>query len=260
MELLRVSLIQTYLHWESPAKNRVHFENLMEPLAGTTDLIVLPEMFTTGFSMLPENLAETMDGATINWLKQQASKLGCAITGSIIIEENSSYFNRLLWVFPDGEIKHYDKRHLFSMASEPKHYSAGSEVLIIEYKGWRIKPLVCYDLRFPVYSRNTKENPYDILLYVANWPEVRSFPWKALLTARSIENQCFVIGVNRIGNDGNAIPHSGDSRLIDPKGQTILNFPEHENLVETTGISKEELERFREKFPVLNDADDFTIG
>jgi omega-amidase len=259
LDLLRVSLVQSNLYWEEPARNRVHFENLLATLAGTTDLIVLPEMFTTGFTMNPEDFAETMDGKSIDWMQHQASKLGSALVGSLVIKENNAFYNRLIWVFPNGNIQHYDKRHLFSMAQEPNHYTAGSELLMIDYLGWKICPQICYDLRFPVFSRNTKENPYGLAIYVANWPEVRNYPWRTLLAARAIENQCFVVGVNRVGLDGNQIDHSGDSRLFDPKGQEILSLPAHTEMVETTGISLAELNRFRTKFPVLNDADNFTL-
>lgn len=259
LDLLRISLVQSNLYWEQAVKNKVHFSNLIAPLAGNTDLIILPEMFTTGFTMNPLELAEEMEGPTLLWMQEHASRLGSAIVGSIVVVENSKFYNRLVWVFPDGTYQHYDKRHLFSMADEPKHYTAGNEKVVIDYLGWKICPLICYDLRFPVYSRNNQEQPFDLMLYVANWPEARSYPWKALLAARAIENQCFVAGVNRVGDDGNNISHSGDSRLFDPKGQEILTMPAHAEQIETAGISLGELRRFQLKFPVLNDADGFTL-
>ena len=174
MDLLRVSLVQAKLFWESPQQNRSHLEVLMRELAGKTDLVVLPEMFTTGFTMRPEALAEPTEGRTLNWLSEQASKLGCAITGSIVVVEDNRFYNRLIWVFPNGEYNCYDKRHLFSMAQEPEHYSAGKNRLILNYKGWRINPLICYDLRFPVFARNSVDHPFDFQIFVANWPAVRN--------------------------------------------------------------------------------------
>ncbi len=253
MQDINVTLIQTALHWEDAPANRAHFSELLAGIQpGSTDLILLPEMFPTGFSMKPKQLAETMDGPSIQWLHVQAAKLGAVITGSLIIKEGDKYYNRLIWMRPDGTYAQYDKRHLFSYAGEDKHYTAGKERLILELKGWRICPLVCYDLRFPVWSRNRKQ--YDLLLYVANWPERRSYPWKQLLIARAIENQCYVAAVNRIGADGNHINHSGDSALIDPLGE-VLFTKAHEPVVQTFTLSQAHLTEVREKFRFLDDAD-----
>jgi predicted amidohydrolase len=241
-------------------------------------------MFTTGFTMQPELFAETMSGETIQWMLQIAKEKNAVITGSLIIEADKKYFNRLIWTQPDGKIFHYDKRHLFTLSGEDKYYSAGREKLIVEYKGWIICPLICYDLRFPVWCRNSRQsapdsyrddsrqsgNPvlplskkeqegvYDLLLFVANWPERRNTAWRTLLQARAIENQAYVIGVNRIGNDGNNIYHSGDSSVIDPMGDVIFSQSDLP-FIKTFTISKERLLYVREKLPFLNDADEFLI-
>jgi predicted amidohydrolase len=192
-------------------------------------------------------------------MKKMAQQKNSAIVGSISVKENNQFFNRLYWVFPDQTVEFYNKRHLFSMGNEPKHYNGGNKKLIIEYKGWKICPLVCYDLRFPVWSRNTKQQPYDVLIYVANWPAARSYPWKQLLIARAIENQCFVLGVNRVGDDGNAISHSGDSMAMNARGEILTKIKPNEETIETVVLLKNELTDFRISFPVLNDGDDFTI-
>ena len=265
MSDLRVSLVQTALHWEDPEANRTHFQPLIAPLAGQTDVVVLPEMFSTGFSMAPERLAEDPEGATTAWMAQQAKQLDAVVTGSVITRDRKGYYNRLIWMQPDGTFSTYDKRHLFRFAGEDGHYQPGSDRLIVNWRGWRICPLVCYDLRFPVWSRNRPlhgqgEAPvYDALLYVANWPEARRHPWSALLVARAIENQCYVVGVNRIGADGNGIDHSGDSVALDPKGQPISTIEPGTERVETVSFSRSELERFRQKFPVSLDGDDFRL-
>jgi len=196
--MISVSIIQSDIIWEDRLSNLENYQNKINQIE-STDLIVLPEMFTTGFSMNPKDISETMSGETIQWMKANASKMNSAICGSIIIEEDDKYFNRFIWVNPDGSIHHYDKKHLFSFAGEDKNYTSGNNKLIIEYKGWKICPLICYDLRFPVWSRNSEG--YDLLIYVANWPDKRKLAWKTLLTARAIENQCYVIGVNRVGKD-----------------------------------------------------------
>jgi predicted amidohydrolase len=221
-----------------------------------TDLIVLPEMFTTGFSMNPEKLKESMDGIALQWMKKQASEKDAAVVGSLIIEDNEKVFNRLVWVFPNDQIEIYDKRHLFTMGEENRHYSAGTEKLIVEYKGWRFCPLICYDLRFPVWSRNTEN--YDVLIYVANWPVPRHKVWKTLLQARAIENQAYCIGVNRVGKDGPGLNYYGDSCLTDAKGNA--RFLGGSEQVASFEISLDELHKFREKFPVLNDRDEFNMG
>jgi predicted amidohydrolase len=192
-------------------------------------------------------------------MKKMARQKNSAIVGSISVKENNQFFNRLYWVFPDQTVEFYNKRHLFSMGNEPKHYNGGNKKLIIEYKGWKICPLVCYDLRFPVWSRNTKQQPYDVLIYVANWPAARSYPWKQLLIARAIENQCFVLGVNRVGDDGNAVSHSGDSMAMNARGEILTKIKPNEETIETVVLLKNELTDFRISFPVLNDGDDFTI-
>jgi predicted amidohydrolase len=255
---LKITTIQSRLFWEDPAKNVAHFSEKLDTV-DDTDLIILPEMFTTGFTMKPELLAEEAGGIGLQWMQEKAAQKKCVIVGSISVKENGHYYNRLYWVKPDGSFLSYDKRHLFSMGKEHEHYTPGSQKLIIDYKGWKICPLICYDLRFPVWSRNTKETPYDLLIYVANWPEVRSYPWKQLLIARAIENQCYVAGVNRIGEDGNNIPHSGDTLVLNAKGEIINQTGAHEDRSETLGLSYDTLTDFRKAFPVLNDGDGFTI-
>lgn len=255
---LTITTLQTSLYWEDPAKNLAHFSEKLRAVE-STDLIILPEMFTTGFTMKPELLAEEDGGIGFRWMQETAARKHCVVVGSISVKENNRCYNRLYWVKPDGTFLSYDKRHLFSMGKEHEHYTAGSEKLIIDYKGWKICPLICYDLRFPVWSRNTTQNPYDLLIYVANWPEIRSYPWKQLLIARAIENQGYVAGVNRIGNDGNTIPHSGDTLVLDPKGAIINQTAAHEDRCETLSLSHHALVDFRKAFPVLNDGDDFTL-
>lgn len=257
--MLLVTVIQSNLFWENVDQNLNQLQIKINLISEPTDLIVLPEMFTTGFTLNPEKFAESHDGKGLSWMKKIAIEKSVAIVGSISVKENERYYNRLYWVFPDGTYQFYNKRHLFSMGNEPNHYVSGEAKISIEYKGWRILPLVCYDLRFPVWSRNTNKNPYDILIYVANWPAVRSYPWKHLLIARAIENQCFVVGVNRVGEDGNKISHSGDSLVINAKGEIINNTLTNEEMLETTQLNKNELIEFRKAFPVLNDGDDFII-
>ncbi len=252
---LKVTIIQSNIHWEDKAANMKMFADKILAITESTDLIVLPEMFTTGFSMNPVSLAETMDGETVNWMQLHAAKKRCAISGSFICEENGKYYNRLVWVNESGTCSVYDKRHLFSMGAEHEHYSHGNNKLIVTLKGWNICPLICYDLRFPVWSRNTKNNPYDLLLYVANWPERRQHPWKTLLLARAIENQSYVVGLNRVGNDVHGIHYSGDSSIINFKGE-IISFPKpEEEFTETITLKYADLMEFRKEFPVLNDAD-----
>ncbi len=256
MQNLRISLVQTPLDWQQPSANRERLTSLLAPLEGQTDLIVLPEMFTTGFTMSPDEVAEPLSGPTLVWMQQQARSLGAAICGSVVIEDQG-YRNRLLFVTPEGEVHHYDKRHLFRMANEHEHYAAGERRSIIEYKGWRILPQVCYDLRFPVWCRNRDD--YDLLLCVANWPAPRRHPWRALLLARAIENQCYVAGVNRVGVDGKGLEYSGDSLLVDFKGQALLDGPAGEPFIKTGLLNGEDLQQFRRNFPAWQDADDFTL-
>lgn len=266
---MKVSLIQTEIFWENREKNIAHFSALIDKIKEYTNLIVLPEMFTTGFTMNPKKNAESANGDTVLWLKKMAASKNAVITGSVSVEESGKYYNRLYWVEPNGTVNHYNKRHLFRMANEDEHYTHGSEKIITQIQDWKICPLICYDLRFPVWSRNkfTKSETdkagtwqYDVLIYVANWPEVRNYPWKQLLIARAIENQCYVIGVNRIGNDGNGFSHSGDSMVINPRGEIISKTQAHTESVETIGLDKTYLDEFRKIFPAGLDADEFSIG
>ncbi|MBI3510284.1 MAG: nitrilase family protein [Bacteroidetes bacterium] len=292
MKDITVTTIQSMLHWEDQQANFIMFERLMEKIGEKTDLIILPEMFTTGFSMSPEKLAEPVDGKTLAWMRTQAAKYNAVVTGSFIAEENArpparaarpdepfgrgtdgddpvgqgKYYNLLLWVRPDGSLEKYAKRHLFRMAGEDKHYEAGKNKLIVELNGWKICPMICYDLRFPVWSRNrwTKNGrdvvaDYDALIYVANWPEMRAQAWKTLLMARAMENQCYVIGVNRIGNDGHFIFHSGDTAIIDFKGAYMKYSVVNKEEVTSVKLSAQLLNEFRKSFPLGLDTDEFNI-
>jgi predicted amidohydrolase len=252
---LNVAIIQANLHWENKQENLNLFSNKIENISEVVDLIVLPEMFTTGFTMNPEKFAEEMNGETIGWMQKKANEKNCVIVGSFVCVSTKKYFNRLVWMRSDGTFEYYDKKHLFSMGDENKHYTAGEKRIIVELNGWKICPLICYDLRFPIWSRNNKNNPFDALIYIANWPEKRSYPWKTLLLARAIENQCYVIGLNRIGNDGSDINHSGDSAVINAKGEMISKIITNEEAVEIVTLDRESLIEFRKSFPVLNDAD-----
>jgi len=254
---LRVTMIQTDLAWQDPAANRAIIAAHCRGLAGHTDLIVLPEMFSTGFSMAALQLAETMDGPTVGWLREQAVALGCAITGSLIVREGDRHYNRLLWAAPDGRLRHYDKRHLFRMALEHQHYAAGTRRLVIEHRGWRVCPLVCYDLRFPVWSRNRDD--YDLLLYVANWPASRRLAWKTLLRARAIENLSYVVGVNRIGRDGNDVAYAGDSVALDYLAEPLAG-DRGGDFSETAVLDRDALGAFRSSFPAHLDADAFVLN
>ena len=236
-------------------------EEKIKSIDQKTEVVVLPEMFSTGFSMKPTELAEPMDGETVEWMKRVSNENGIVLTGSIIIEEEGKFYNRLIWMLPNGQYGQYDKRHLFAYGEEDKHYSPGNKRLIASVKGWKINLLVCYDLRFPVWARqqSTAAGPeYDVLIYVANWPERRSHAWKTLLCARAIENQCYVIGVNRVGSDGNNIYHSGNSLVIDPLGQVLYHMADEEDIF-TIPLQKEKLEEARTKFPFWKDADNFKI-
>jgi omega-amidase len=264
---MKVSIIQTALHWEDPEKNRNHFSQLIDSIEEGRDLIVLPEMFTTGFTMDPERLAEPAYGTTFQWLSEKAKARNAVITGSVSVSEDNKYFNRLYWMEPDGNFRTYDKRHLFRMAGEDKHYSYGNEKIITSLKAWQVCPLICYDLRFPVWSRNKfnkvadtlAEVEYDLLLYVANWPAARSYAWKQLLIARAIENQCYVIGLNRVGLDGKGHEHSGDSIVVNPKGEIILSLIPNKEMIGNIDLSLDELNEFRRIFPVGLDADKFEL-
>lgn len=258
--MLSITIIQSNLFWENTDQNLKQFETKINLISEKTDLIVLPEMFTTGFTMKTTLYAETHEGKGLCWMKEIAKKKNCALVGSLSVKENNKYYNRLYWVFPDGTYQFYNKRHLFSMGNEPQHYAAGNEKIIIEYKGWKICPLVCYDLRFPVWSRNSNNDQYDVLIYVANWPAVRAYPWKQLLIARAIENQCFVVGLNRVGEDANKTEHSGDSFVINSRGEIVNKPNSNQEITETISLNKSELIEFRKVFPVLKDADNFEIN
>ncbi|MEZ4884370.1 MAG: amidohydrolase [Chitinophagales bacterium] len=258
MSNLNINLIQSLLQWENIDANLHHFDTLIKTIDTPTDLVILPEMFNTGFTMNAAKVAEKMGGKTHQWLQNKAQSLQTTIMGSAVIEENGKYFNRLIWAFPDGTFQTYDKRHLFRMAKEHETYSAGEKRLIVNYKGWNICPMICYDLRFPVWSRNTA-NEYDLLIYVANWPQMRAYVWSGLLHARAMENLAYVVGVNRIGEDGNNIPYSGDSSVIDSTGKTIWTYS-HQETVYSCTLSKLALEEYRNCFPAWMDADKFEIN
>lgn len=253
---MKIAVIQAPLVWENPEANRAYFEEKIKSVSDEIDLIVLPEMFSTGFTMNPSEVWETMDGETILLLKNLAKAKNIAITGSLVIKENELFQNRLVFVFPSGEIQKYDKRHLFSLAGEEKIYASGKEKLIVEYLGWKICPLVCYDLRFPVFARNTED--YDLLIYVANWPKQRIQAWDILLKARAVENMTYVIGVNRIGNDGNDYPHNGHSQVVDFLGNFAIEPQESEGIF-TAELDKNEMMETRKKLGFLNDRDIFEI-
>ncbi|MDP2424050.1 MAG: amidohydrolase [Bacteroidales bacterium] len=262
MQDLSITLIQSALHWRSSLANQQQFEKAFKRINGKTDLVILPEMFTTGFAMHPEGLSESIDGPTTQWLKTQAKRLDAAMMGSFIVQEEGNYFNRLVFIKPDGHMQYYDKKHLFRMAGENKQYQSGDKKLVVNYKGWNILPLICYDLRFPVWSRNrlVKEQfEYDLMVVIANWPKKRSHAWKTLLMARAIENQAFVAGVNRIGSDDNGIAYSGDSMVIDPWGTPISVAPANQQHIKTIAISKKKLDEIRNNFAVSLDWDDFMI-
>jgi len=264
---ISLTLVQPRLVWESPLENYRLFNKLLSGLgSGETDVVVMPEMFSTGFSMDATRLAEEMEGPAMQWMFETSRGLRAAVCGSVIIREGKKYYNRFIWMEPGGHYEHYDKRHLFSMGKEDRTFTPGREGIVIEYKGWSFCPLVCYDLRFPVWSRNriigNKPSPvydYDVLLYVANWPAVRSMAWKQLLIARAIENQCYVAGVNRVGEDGKGVAHSGDSVMLNPLGEKISTLRPNTNAVETVVLDRKALQDLRKKFPVLNDADHFSL-
>jgi omega-amidase len=258
MKDLKITLVQSGLEWEAAQSNIEHFTKLLSGIRkSSTHLVILPEMFSTGFSMNASMLAESMNGITVNWMKAMSAKLNAIICGSIIIKEKNKFFNRLLWVTPDGSVMHYDKRHLFRMAKEDQTYTAGKQKLHVEINGWKIVPLVCYDLRFPVWSRT--DGTTDLMLFVANWPEKRAYAWKQLLIARAIENQCFVAGLNRVGVDGKGIHYSGDSVVLDPLGVPVKNIPLNTEVVTTVTLSYKVLSNLRKIFPVRLDSDAFKI-
>jgi omega-amidase len=264
MDDLRITLVQGDTRWHDPAGNRDHYGELIAGLRGQTDLVLLPETFTSGFSNDAIAQAETMDGPTVAWLRDQAQALDAAVCGSVQLRVGDGVFNRLLFATPDGALHHYDKRHLFRYGGEHERYAAGRDRLTLDWRGWRICPLVCYDLRFPVFSRNRfdVERPgaldYDLLLYVANWPSARAYPWKTLLRARAIENLCYVAGLNRVGTDGNGLHYSGDSAVIDFLGHPVSECGE-EVLVVTTTLQAAELAAHRQRFPAMLDGDRFDL-
>jgi predicted amidohydrolase len=257
-DTLLVTIIQPEMAWEDKAANLAHYEMLIAGIEGPKEIVVLPEMFSTGFSMSPEKLAEPMDGETVQWMRDTAKAHCIILCGSIIIEESGHFFNRFIWMQPDGHGSLYDKRHLFAYAGEDAHYTAGTRKLIVQVKGWRIRPIVCYDLRFPVWARNAPGSEYDVLLCVANWPERRSLAWKTLLQARAIENQAYCIGVNRVGMDGKGISYSGDSSAFGPLGEQLWQCP-NEEAVRTLELRHDTLNDARIQFPFLRDADHFLI-
>lgn len=253
---MKISLIQTSLVWENAQSNRDNFERLINSIEEPTDIILLPEMFSTGFTMEPATLAEGMDGETVQWMKTMAAAKDCAVAGSIVVKENDKYYNRFLFVLPEGEIKTYDKRHLFSLAGENKAYTNGVDRLIIDYRGWKICPLVCYDLRFPVFSRNTED--FDLLLYAANWPQPRINAWDILLKARAIENMCYVAGVNRMGQDNNGHNYPGHSQVADFLGANVVEPSENEGVF-TVKLDKESMLETRKRLDFLSDRDNFSL-
>ncbi len=254
---LHVALVQTHLAWEQTKINKVNLEGMLNALSNEVDLIVLPEMFTTGFTMNAEAFAETMTGESVAWMIHLAKKEQAAVTGSLIIKEGNHYYNRLLFVFPDGSYKTYDKRHLFTLAGEDKIYTSGVEKLIVNYKGWKLCPMICYDLRFPVWARNTEN--YDALIYVANWPKTRIHAWDALLKARAIENMAYCIGVNRVGTDVKGFEYSGHSSVYDVLGDRLDTIQDHTECVEIITLSKSHITDYREKLGFLNDRDRFNL-
>lgn len=254
---LHIALLQVNLAWENPVKNLDIFSEKIEQIQEDVHLIVLPEMFSTGFSMNAAALAENSDGHTFQWMQKIAKRKNAAVTGSVIIEENAKYYNRLFFVFPDGSFKKYDKRHTFTLAKEDQTYTAGNERLIVEYLGWRICPLICYDLRFPVWARNTED--YDLLLYVANWPETRIHAWDILLQARAIENMAYCVGVNRTGKDGNDYRYNGHTCAFDCLGKSLFNHTREIEFTEVIKLDKEHLEETRGKLKFLQDRDKFNL-
>ena len=257
MQYLKTAFIQSNIVWHNAEINRINFSKKINAISEEVNIIILPEMFSTGFSMNPQEIAETMQGETVQWMQRLASEKNCAVSGSVIISEYNHYYNRFLFVYPSGEIKHYDKRHLFTLAGEEKIYTPGNEKIIIDYEGWKICPLVCYDLRFPVWARNVEE--YDVLLYVANWPKPRILACDTLLRARSIENMCYVVGVNRVGSDTNKLEYVGHSAAYDCLGKRISKIEIEDEFIEIVKLDKEHISKVRRGLNFLNDKDEFTI-
>ena len=256
-EKLSITIVQSHLHWENPIANRAQFTEIIDKLKGPTDVLVLPEMFTTGFTMNAVSLAETMDGPTVLWMQQMATTYNLAVTGSVIISENGHYYNRLFFVFPNGDYTTYDKRHTFTLAGEHKTYTAGDDRIMVLYKGWKLCPLICYDLRFPVWARNTVD--YDVLLYTANWPNKRIAAWDALLKARAIENMSYCIGVNRVGLDGNGHEYTGHSAVYDVLGEQVSTKDFEKEFVDTIILNKDHIRKNRRYLQFLQDQDAFSL-
>lgn len=256
MQDLVLTIIQESIAWQQPEANRKKFGKLLEEHGRDSDLVLLPEMFTTGFNLKSTEQAEAMDGETVRWLLERSATINADIAGSVMIEDRGRFYNRLLWAKPDGTLHSYDKRHLFSFAGEDKTYTAGTERLIVDCKGWRCCPQICYDLRFPVWTRNRQD--YDLLIYVANWPKARINHWSSLLTARAIENLSYTAGVNRVGEDGGGHAHNGQSVVLDPKGKPIVE-PGSRAGCYTVTLDYTELQRYRNKFKALDDGDDFSL-
>lgn len=262
MQNLTISIVQSDLAWENTRQNLDNFSEKISRIKVPTDLIILPEMFNTGFAIEPEKVAGTMDGTAMEWLKNTALEKNCVVTGSLIIRENGKFYNRLVWMRPDRTFDFYDKRHLFRMGDEHLRFSNGSKRLVTEIKGWKIRPLICYDLRFPVWAKNSYSEgqyEYDLIIYVANWPGRRSYAWKHLLIARAIENQCYVAGANRIGIDGKGIPHQGDSMVLNFKGKPVVELPPSVEDTETVTLLYSKMQEFRNEFTVGLDWDSFSL-
>jgi predicted amidohydrolase len=256
MQDLKLALVQSTLQWEDVDGNLKMFTEKLEKVTSGPDIIILPEMFTTGFTMHPKGLAESMDGKAVKWMTETAKSKKAVITGSLIVEEKDHFYNRLIWACPDGTLDYYDKHHLFSMAGEEKVYTPGNKKLVVEVNGWKICPMVCYDLRFPVWIRNTEN--YDLLIFSANWPEKRILHWRKLLQARAIENQCYVAGVNRYGQDGNEIRYEGSSMVVDPMGEIQTEIVCMDSIA-VQSLNYSEITKVRRHMPFLKDMDRFTI-
>lgn len=258
MSTLTFTLIQSDLHWEDKASNLKMFEEKIDQVKDPMEIVVLPEMFNTGFSMNPGSLSEEMNGDTLNWMKRISASKKIILTGSVMIQENEHYYNRLIWMQPDGSFGTYDKRHLFSYGGEDKEFTHGTKRFIAQVKGWKICTIICYDLRFPVWNRLSKEDEYDVLMVVANWPDRRIAAWKSLLRARAIENQCYVVAVNRVGHDGTGLAYCGESCVINPMGEILYSKVDDEDIC-TISLSKKVIEETRTTFPFQKDKDDFVI-
>lgn len=257
MEPIKITIFQAYIFWENIDSNLKNLTTRLSALREKTDLIILPEMFNTGFTNNVEKCAEKPNGKTMRWMFNMAQQFDCVIAGSLIIEEEGRYYNRFIWMSADGSYVKYDKRHLFSLGKEDEYFTAGESRVVVNLKGWKVSPMICYDLRFPVWSRN-QDGAYDLLIYIASWPDRRSAHWRALLPARAIENQAFVIGVNRVGHDGNEIYYSGGSMCISPAGNVIYYKPEDEDLYTFT-LHPKDIQETRERYPFLKDGDTFSI-